>query len=163
MSTFDEPTLALIEEHVRRLLALMDFAAATVTCQLREGSASETLTLVVTIKAGEAGKWLIGPRGSHLAALQHLIRIVLARQLPSPITISVDVNQYRLQREQRLHHVAVDAASQAQRTGRTVVLPPMNAADRRILHTALAQQDRVRTESMGEEPNRRVVVRPVFL
>jgi spoIIIJ-associated protein len=154
----DGPAVALIEEHVRLLLATMGLEAAAVRCNL---SGDEALR--VTIEAGDDGRMLIGTHGIHLAALQHIVRCLLRRQIQQDVRIVVDVNGYRARRERSLLGLAEEVARKAQRTGQTVVLQPMSAADRRTIHTALATHKDIRTESLGDEPNRRVVVRPVFL
>ena len=156
-SSLDDQVLALIEEHVRRLLVIMNFTDATVHCD------SSDDTLLITIDAKDLGRLLIGPQGAHLLALQHIIRCLLRSQLKEAVRITVDVNGYRSRREQSLSHLAQEVARKAQRTGRTIALEPMSAADRRAIHAALANQKDIRTESLGDEPNRRVVVRPVFL
>ncbi len=154
----DSPTIALIEEHVRRLLATMNIVDAAVRCDL-----TGEVTLRITIEAGEEGRALIGAHGSHLAALQHIIRCILRRQTSQDIRTVVDVNGYRARRERSLLGLAEEVARKAQRTGRTVVLQPMSAADRRTIHTALTDHKDIKTESLGDEPNRRVVVKPIFL
>ncbi len=126
----------------------------------RQASVHEELLL--TIEAGDDGKLLIGMQGAHLEALQHVMRMVLRRQLGQPAHVVVDVNGYRARREEGLVQQALGAARRAKTTGRTVTLAPMSATDRRVIHATLAQQRGVGTESIGDEPNRRVVVRPVF-
>ncbi len=154
----DGATAALIEEHVRRLLSIMNFSDAKVVC-----TAPDDQSLVIDIDAGDVGSFLIGSQGSHLLAFQHLVRCLLRRQINQPVYISVDINGYRVRRERTLLGLAEETARKAQKTGRTVVLAPMPAADRRTIHSALANYKDVRTESLGEEPNRRIVVRPIFL
>lgn len=154
----DTAGLELVEEHIRHILAIMEFPDATVRCQV-----SEDAMLRVAITVGEAGRLLIGPQGTHLAALQHVLRCLLRRSLTKEVRIIVDVNGYRLQREQELIELAQAMAREAQRTGQIVVLPTMPAPDRRAIHTALADHASVRTESQGEEPHRHVIVRPISL
>jgi len=149
----DDQALALIQEHVRRLLVTMSIPEAQVKCVIQND------TLLITIEAGEVGRLLIGPQGAHLAALQHIIRCLLRPQFKEHIRINVDVNSYRARREHDLMQMALSTARKAQQTGRTVTLEPMNAADRRAVHAALASQPDIKTESLGEEPNRRVVIR----
>ncbi|MEX0649568.1 MAG: R3H domain-containing nucleic acid-binding protein [Candidatus Andersenbacteria bacterium] len=156
--TFDQPAVLLLAEHVRRVLEIMGFEDVQVSCQYGEDEA-----LQIAIEAGEAGRMLIGTQGAHLNALQHTMRCVLRKQLPAGLRVSVDVNGYRARRERSLLGLAEEVARKAVRTGRTVVLQPMSASDRRSVHTALARHKDIQTESLGEEPNRRVVVRPVFL
>ncbi len=155
--SLDSQALLLIEEHVRRLLSMMGFQEAKVRCVV----ASDVLT--VAIEAGDEGRTLIGTGGAHLLALQHVVRCILRSQLTERVHIVVDVNNYRVRREQSLLSLAQEVARKASRTGRTIAMRPMSAADRRAIHTALAKQKDIHTESLGEEPNRRVVIRPIFL
>ncbi len=149
---------ALIEEHVRRLLSAMDFGEAKVTC-----TSPDEQSLAITIEAGGIGSLLIGTGGAHLLAFQHIVRCLLRHHIEQPVYISVDINGYRGRRERTLQGLAEETARKASRTGQTVVLSPMPASDRRTIHSALANYKDVRTESLGEEPNRRILVRPVFL
>lgn len=154
----DDPAAQLIGEHVRRLLSIIGLEGTQVVC---EPSSPETLWISIT--APEDGKVLIGPQGAHLEALQHIIRSLLRRHLDANMRIMVDVNSYRARREKSLFGLAEEVARKAHRTGRPVELNPMNAFDRRTVHTALAAHKEVSTESMGDGYDRRVVVRPVFL
>ena len=154
----DRAANALIEEHVRRLLDVMGLSDVRVQCDMPVED-----MLRISIEAGDNGRALIGMHGAHLSALQHVIRCVLRRQFQAEVRILVDVNGYRARREKSLLGLAEEVARKAHRTGRTVVLEPMSAADRRMIHTALANHKDIQTESLGDEPNRRVVVRPVFL
>lgn len=157
-ATLDAPDTLLLEEDVRHLLALMGFSEVAVRAVRGPDE-----YMRVTVEAGEAGRSLIGTHGSHLAALQHILRCLIQRRLGQPVRIIVDVNNYRARREQSLLNLAEQAARKAEHTGHTTVLEPMSAADRRAIHSALSQNKHVRTESVGEEPSRRVVIKPAFL
>ena len=156
MTKFDGPALSLIEEHVRRVLASMGFDQVTIYCRYSEER------LRIDIEAGEDGKLLIGTQGNHLTALQHVIRCLLRQQLNELVVTNIDVNGYRARRERGILDLAEAAAKRAQTTGRTVILKPMSPPDRRTVHTALASRSDVQTESTGEEPNRKVVIKPIF-
>lgn len=170
-TTINHQATALIEEHVRHLVSMMGFDRAKVSCSFRDTKNSAAVTLPlptrqhlhIAIDAGPSGRILIGTRGSHLAALQHIIHSLLRRQLKETPRITVDVNGYLAGRERTLLHLAEEAARKAGRTGQAIVLPPMIAAERRTIHTSLAARQDISTESLGEEPNRRVVVRPIFI
>jgi len=155
MTTFDGPALALIEEHVRRVLASMGFEGATIYCRHSEERLS------IDIEAGDDGKYLIGVQGQHLAALQHIVRCLLRQQLQEMVRMDIDVNGYQARRERGLLELAADAAKRAHSTGRPVILRPMSPAERRTVHVSLADRDDVATDSTGEEPNRKVVIKPV--
>jgi len=117
----------------------------------------------VMITTSADSRRLIGVRGAHLQALQHLVRCIVSRLDSAETLFTLDVNGYRRAHEETMRLMAEKTAAQASRQGRTVVLDPMSAADRRLIHTALSTRSDIRTESLGEEPNRRVVVRPIFL
>jgi len=74
------------------------------------------------------------------------------------IRVTLDTENYRAKREDSLRRLAMRMANRAQKTGRKVVLEPMNPYERRVLHTALQNHPAVTTHSEGEEPNRRVVI-----
>ncbi len=154
----DDPAGALLAEHVRRFMSVMGMDDVHLTCEPAEPG-----VLRISIVTGQEGKMLIGAQGANLNALQHIIRCVLRKHLDENVHIIVDVNGYRMRREKNLFGFAEEVAKRAQRTGRPVTLSPMNAIDRRIIHTALAGHKEVLTESMGDGTQRRVVVRPVFL
>ncbi len=154
----DDLTGALIAEHVRRLMNSMGFSDIRLTCEMPSPDA-----IRLSIAAGEQGRLLIGVQGANLDALQHIIRCVLRKHLREDVRIMVDVNGYRMRREQNLLGFAEEVARRAQKTGRPVALSPMSALDRRTIHAALSSHKEVVTESMGDGKDRRVVVRPVFL
>lgn len=154
----DDAAGALIAEHVRRLMNSMGFSDIRLACEM---PSDESIRL--SISAGDEGKLLIGVQGANLDALQHIVRCVLRKHLNENVRVSVDVNGYRMRREQNLLGFAEEVARRAQKTGRPVALSPMSALDRRTIHAALASHKEVTTESMGDGKDRRVVIRPVFL
>ena len=114
-------------------------------------------TLAVDIE-GDGMGILIGHRGETLNAIQYLTSLVVNKDSKEYIRVTVDTENYRAKREQTLKELAEKMASKARRTGRRVVLEPMNPFERRILHAALQGNAYVTTRSEGEEPNRRVVI-----
>ena len=103
---------------------------------------------------------LIGRRGEKLAALQHIVNLIVAKREGSWNRISVDIENYRGRREDQLREVATRAAQRVEETGKIIQLDPMPAVERRIVHVALVENPRVRTQSVGVEPNRRIVILP---
>lgn len=104
---------------------------------------------------------LVGPKGRTLDAVQELARISCQRSVPSSIRIKVDVGGYRQQRIEALTAFAGKAADKAVEDGVEVALEPMSPADRKAVHDALSDDDRVETRSVGTEPRRKVLVVPV--
>ncbi len=120
---------------------------------------SETDVMVATVK-GQHGL-MVGPKGRTLDAIQELARVSSQRAAPSSIRIRVDVGGYRKQRAAALGDFARKAADKAVDNGVEVALEPMSPADRKSVHDALVDDNRVETRSVGTEPRRKVVVIPV--
>ena len=103
---------------------------------------------------------LIGRRGEKLASLQHIVNLIVARREGQLNRIMVDVENYRGRREDQLRDVADRAAQRVAQSGKIIQLEAMPAMERRIVHLALGEHTAVRTQSVGVEPNRRVVILP---
>jgi spoIIIJ-associated protein len=102
---------------------------------------------------------LVGPRGEVLEALQELTRLAVHRQTGERTRLMLDVGGYRARRRMELTALGRDAAEDVSRTGVARRLEPMTPFERKIVHDAVAAAG-LRSESEGEEPNRRVVVLP---
>ena len=102
---------------------------------------------------------LVGPRGEVLEALQELTRLAVHRQTGARTRIMLDVGGYRARRRMELTALGRDAAEDVSRTGVARRLDPMTPFERKVIHDAVAAAG-LRSESEGEEPNRRVVVLP---
>ncbi|MDD2471654.1 MAG: KH domain-containing protein [Dehalococcoidales bacterium] len=104
---------------------------------------------------------LIGRAGQTLDSLQYLLRTMISHMLDEEIPpIVVDVSGYKQRRYKYLKDLAVRAASQVVESGEPLTLEPMSAYERRIIHTALNDDERVITESTGFEDSRKVVIKP---
>lgn len=104
---------------------------------------------------------LIGRHGQTLDAIQELTRMVVSRRLDTRVRVIVDVQDYRKLREERLVENARHLADRVLETGRDAELDPMNPFERKLVHDALADLPGVETSSLGEEPNRFVVIHKV--
>ncbi len=130
-----------------------------VTVEIREGETSR-LNVVGDGPDREALGSLIGRKGERLSALQHLVNLMLSRRTGQWTRVLVDVEDYRGRRERQLEDLAARAADRVIETGKMLQLEPMPALERRWIHLALRNNPDVATQSIGEEPNRRVVVLP---
>ena len=101
---------------------------------------------------------LIGKHGQTLDALQYLTNLAANRDADERIRIIVDVEDYRKRREDTLTQLAVRLAGKVKRERKDITLEPMNAPERKIIHIALQDDDKVVTLSEGEDPFRRVVI-----
>lgn len=106
---------------------------------------------------------MVGPKGRTLDAIQELARISCQRAVPSSVRIKVDVGGYRQERVEALAAFAAKAADRAAADQSEVALEPMSPADRKAIHDALSEDDRVETRSVGTEPRRKVLVVPVLV
>ena len=109
---------------------------------------------------GEDSGLLIGRRGQTLQSLQFLVTLISRKQLGEDIRVVLDVENYRRRRESSLRDMAAKVASRVTQTNRSITLEPMSPADRRVIHTSLAEHPKVRTESAGEGENRKVTILP---
>lgn len=101
---------------------------------------------------------LVGARGETLDALQELTRLAVQQQTGVRSRLMLDVSGHRQQRREQLQKLAAERAKQVLETGESSRLSPMNPFERKVVHDTIAGVDGVRSESEGEEPNRRVVV-----
>jgi predicted RNA-binding protein Jag len=127
-----------------------------------EVAAGETsrLNVVAQGEDREALGALIGRKGERLSALQHLVNLMLSKEMGSWTRVLVDVEDYRGRRERQLRELANRAAARVMETGKMLQLEPMPALERRWIHLTLRDHEGVATQSIGEEPNRRVVLVP---
>lgn len=107
---------------------------------------------------GEGLGLLIGRRGETLDALQYLTNIIINKNTDDYIKVTIDAENYRERREDALVTLAKRTAAKALKYRKNMVIEPKNPYERRIIHEALQDYDGVTTYSIGEEPNRKVVV-----
>ncbi len=113
--------------------------------------------LEVSIEGADAVV-LIGYRGETLYALQTLLSSIAGKGLDEKIRVVLDIGNYKEKREKTLENLALKLAKSVEKTGKPVKLEPMQAYERKIIHSALQESKTVKTESIGEEPRRRVVI-----
>ena len=94
-----------------------------------------------------------------LNAVQHLLRVLIFKKSPEHPFFVLDINNYKKKREKHLSELADKTVQTVRRTKKPVILEPMPAYERRLIHLKLAEQPDIITESIGEEPERRVVIR----
>lgn len=101
---------------------------------------------------------VIGKRGETLDALQHLTSLAVNRGDSGFVKVAIDTENYREKRNQALESLAMKLANKVVRTGRNTTLEPMNAYERRIIHSTLQNNEKVTTYSVGQGVNRKVVI-----
>jgi spoIIIJ-associated protein len=116
-------------------------------------------SISLEIRGGDAPR-LIGRHGQTINAMQYLVGISLNRKYRGKLRTVLDVEDYRSHREEMLHTQALALAKQVKETGQEAVLESLDANDRRVIHSALADDPDVKTYSEGEEPERVLVISP---
>lgn len=113
----------------------------------------------VHIETEETGL-LIGYHGRTLESFQIILSLLVSKELGQWVRVYVNVGDYREKREETLMHMAMHAAERAIASGRSIELPHLSSAERRVIHMTLSGDERVATESLGEGSARVLVVKP---
>ncbi len=116
--------------------------------------------ILVQVSTAQTGLF-IGQKGETIDALQYLLNLIVYRDWPFAKRIVVDTEGYRQRRVEAIQGMANRVARRAQRERRPLSLPPMSAAERRVVHLFLKENPKVSTSSEGQDENRRVVISPV--
>ena len=150
---YEESEFAKAESYIRTVLRLMGVEATVLTVEEDDG-------VRFSLDCGTNDGYVIGRRGETLDSLQYLTRLVVSRGREDYRRVTVNVGDYREQREQTLRDLAISSAGKAKKYGRNISLPPMSPYDRRIIHTVVQETEGVSSFSVGEGGDRRVVVAP---
>ena len=102
--------------------------------------------------------YLIGYRGETLYALQSIMTAIAGKGIEQKVRVILDIEGYKAKREKTLEDLAEKVAKTVIRTKKPIKLEPMQAYERKIIHSKLQQNSKVETTSVGEEPHRRIIV-----
>lgn len=150
-----------LEELLKRMDIHAYVTAVTSRVPSQQGDKEEeTLTLHVEGADEQAMGLMIGRRGETLQSLQFLVNMLVSRHLRRWPQIVVDVGNYRQRRRESLEGLARRMAERVTQSGRSIMLEPMAAYERRIVHLALREDANVYTQSTGEGENRKIVIYP---
>ncbi len=149
--------LQTIEEEVRRLLGKLG-TSDEISVRQEQGEGAEGPTVHVALRVQEP-KILIGERGQTLFELQHILKLILRKKIIEPFYLSLDVNEYKKNKEEYLRDLAQTTADEVTLLKKPKELSPMPSADRRVIHVALSGRTDVISESVGEGVDRRVVIK----
>ena len=148
----------LLKKITAEILQKMTFENFKISIASKNDAEGENF--VINIETPESNL-LIGQYGATLAALQHALRLLVRRQTEERFRFLADVNHYLQAKTDSLAEMAIETAKQVIRDKKPVVLRPMSAYERRLVHLELAGNENVKTESIGEGADRKVVIRPV--
>jgi len=130
-------------------------------CKITTMENKDDESFFFNLETSEDSNILIGQYGTNLNALQHLARLLVRKKIEEKTKFVIDVNSYRRQKSQSIIDEAKNAAKQAIAEKKAVVMKPMTAYERRLVHMELSKNDQVYTDSIGEGEERRVAVKPI--
>lgn len=145
----------LIDYAKETLIEIINLMNITANLEVRRRDNNVTITIY-----SDNNSILIGKNGRTISALQTIIRQVISTQVKSNLQIIIDVENYKEKRITSLERMAKRIAKEVSNTKVETKLDPMNSYERRAIHNALSKNKYVYTESVGEEPNRCIVIKP---
>lgn len=146
-----------IEQAEKNLIVFLDDIIEKIGQGLEYSIMHDEYGLIVQIK-GEKSSMFIGHRGETMYAFQTIVSAVANRDISNKVRVVINIENYKEKREKTLQELAKKVAKSVERTRRSVTLEPMQAYERKIIHSALQDSKTVKTVSIGEEPRRRVVI-----
>ncbi len=145
-----------IKNEVKIMFERMGFGEEIEEIETFQGATSR-----VAVRMRGNARMLIGEHGANLLALEHLVRKALQKKIGEEERhFTLDINDYRVRRLEDLKQDVKAAAKEVRLYKREVPLQPMSSFERRIVHLLLDEYPDITTESVGEEPERRVVIKP---
>lgn len=144
-----------LKNEVKTMFSTMGFADEVEDIVVYQGATSR-----VGVRVRGDARMLIGERGANLAALEHIVRKIAQKKYGADTHLTLDINDYRMRRMEDLKQDVKVAAKEVRLYNRPVPLRPMTSFERRIVHLLLAEYPDIATESSGEEPERRVIIKP---
>ena len=145
--------LEFAKEYVKNLVEGMGFEDVQLETQRKDNF------IKITIHADNSSL-LIGKGGRTLASIQNLLRAVLAKETPIFVNVLIDVENYKEKQQKNIERLAIKLAKEVRKTKEPITMDSMNSYERRLVHSVLSDFKGIETESEGEEPNRRVVIKP---
>lgn len=156
----DEKNLEITKNVIQELMEQMGFTAEL---EIEKSTQDNQENVICNIKVAEDSNLLIGQYGVNLQSLQHIARLLVRKKIEDRFNFILDINSYRQEKNQSVMEQAQIAAEQAISEGRAIILKPMTSYERRIVHMELAKNDKIKTESIGEGEERKVVIKPADL
>ncbi len=159
LSDEERQNLKIAKTVVIELLERMRVKAVVEPCYVAPEDDKDERIILIDIQ-GDDLSILIGRKSETLNALQYISSLIVSKELGKWVPMMIDVQGYRKRRDRQLRQLGRRMADQAIQTGRRQVLEPMPANERRVIHLELRNHPQVITESMGEEPYRKVTISP---
>lgn len=159
MDTLDIPTVK--EQLAETVKKMADFMSLECQVEVRDETDDKgNKTILVSVHTPDNARFLIGKNGQNLKSIEHVLRAMFVKKIDGGYNISVDVNDYKKSRSDYVVEVARQVVTRVRSTQKAESMPPMSGYERRVVHMELASCPDIATESIGTEPNRRIVVKP---
>ena len=155
----DFEAVSIARETINIILEKMH-VSADVMVKMGESDSNRVKPVLIDIE-GKDLSFLIGRKAETINALQYITSLIVSRELGRWVPLLIDVQNYRKRRDDELRKLARRIADQVVSTGRQQSLEPMPPNERRIVHIELRENPHVETESVGEDPRRKVTIHPV--
>lgn len=149
----------LISETVKDFFQKIGFNFDSLTIDENESQDSQNIFLV-KIRSQDDCNDLLDQKGKNLKALEHLVKLAISKKTDQRPNLVIDLNDFLEKRNSHISELARLVAQKVESSGKSYTLRPMSAYERRLVHLELAGRERVMTESVGEEPRRRVIIKP---
>lgn len=147
-----DDVITFMKEYLKNLIENMGLTA---NLEVKKREDNVTFTIF-----SDNNSILIGKNGRTLDSITTIVKQVVYKELGKYFNFTIDIGEYKKERENRLERLAKKVAREVAYSKVEAKLDPMNSYERRIIHTILADNKKVTTESEGEEPNRYVVIKP---
>ena len=150
------------EEEPKKAMKIVEDFVKELTGKLKQSEIEYKLNIVgeyIEVELnGENAGYLIGYRGETLNSIQVIMNSVLKNRMKTHLKVTVDICGYKKERVKTLEQLAERVANTVIKTGKTVTLDPMRPYERKIIHSKLQENSKIRTHSVGEEPYRKIVI-----
>lgn len=145
----------LIKQEIKTIFEKMGFGNEVESIEVHQGTTSR-----FSVRLNGEANMLIGERGANLSYLEHLLKKMISKKVGGEFKFTLDINDYRIKRLEDLKQDVKSAAKEVRLYHKEVPLRSMSSFERRIVHLLLAEYPDITTESIGQEPDRRVVIKP---
>ena len=143
--------LAGLKDDIAQLLVLMGCPSNVTISQDARGKVQARIE-------GDHDETIIGPEGKTLDSLQYLLRKMVGKKYPEKIMLTLDAGEFRAERKKELAEKALSMADSVKESGRTMSFPPLNPAERRIVHMTLQEDTGIRSRSVGDGLFKKVLI-----
>lgn len=145
----------MVKTQIKEMFEKMGFGGQIESIEAHQGATSRFSVRIF----GEANM-LIGEHGNNLSYAEHMLKKIIKKKFGEEFKFTLDINDYRMKRLEDLKQDVKAAAKEVRLYQKEVPLRSMSSFERRIVHLLLAEYPDITTESIGQEPDRRVVIKP---